>query len=87
MTRKPDPGEVSEETRLMADRVRQRAAHLPLGADLGRLAADALERSGDMTAAEIRQLAADTITQAQEAAWLLGRLATLLEDGGGEPHD
>jgi hypothetical protein len=71
----------------MAERVRQRAARLPLGADLGRLAADALERSGDMTAAEIRQLAADTITQAQEAAWLLGRLATLLGDGGGEPHD
>jgi len=87
MTRKPDPGEVTEETRRKAEQIRERATHLPLGAELGRLAADALERSGEMTAAEMRQLAADTITQAQEAAFLLGRLAGLLRDGEGEPHD
>ena len=78
---------ISEVNRLMAERVRERAARLPLGPDLGRLAADAFERSGEMTAAEIRQLAADAITQAQEVSFLLGRLAVLLGDGGGEPHD
>lgn len=53
-----------------------------LGPDmLAGLAAHAIGRPDrDMTAAEIRALAADAIAQAQKVSYLLGRLAALLDE-------
>jgi hypothetical protein len=74
--------DISEETRVMATQVRLRAAHALLGAGLAGLAADALATpQRDMSAGEIRDLAATAMEQAQQVSYLLGKLAGL-EDGG-----
>ncbi len=72
---------ISHESRVLAGRVRARAASM-LGPDmLAGLAAHAIGRPDrDMTAAEIRALAADAIAQAQKVSYLLGRLAALLDE-------
>lgn len=68
----------------MAAAIRAKAATATLGPDLASLAADALAKSpSDMSVGEIRQLAADAITQAQLVSFLLGKLAGLLDDEGG----
>lgn len=79
--------DISEESRLMAARVRERAgATVPSPADLAAMTADALGKPGtEMSAAEIRQLAADAIEQAQKVSYLLGQLAGLLDSPAGEP--
>lgn len=75
--------EVSAEARMMAERVRQRAAGMPDAADIAGMAMDASTR--DMTPAEIRALATQAIRQAEQVSFLLGRLAGLLDTEAGEP--
>jgi len=72
-------GEVSEETRMMAARVRERASHLPTA---GELADMTIGAGRDMSPEEIRQLATAAIEQASQVAYLLGRLAGLLDEPG-----
>jgi hypothetical protein len=78
--------QISEEARLLADRVRERAAEMPTEADVAALAADALTTTtgGQMTPAEIRALAAEALAKAQQVSILLGRLANLLDPPAGE---
>lgn len=76
-------GEVSDETRMIAARVRARAAAIPAAAEVTRLAFTAHE----MTPAQVRELAAETLTQAQQVSFLLGKLAGLLDDGEGDPRE
>jgi hypothetical protein len=69
-------GDISAETRLIATRVRERAAHAPQASEI---AAMALTPGADMTPDEIRQLATDAIAQAARVAYLLGNLAALMD--------
>ena len=70
----------------MAVLARQRAADVLLDAGLPDLAADALQAPPrDMSPAEIRQLAASAIAQAQQVSYLLGKLAGLLGEEEGRP--
>jgi hypothetical protein len=76
-------GDISDESRAAAERVRERAAAMPTAADLAGLAADALTSPGSaMSPAEIRALAAEALTKAQQVSYLLGKLAGLLDDPG-----
>ena len=74
--------DISDEARLMAAQVRERASHLPTAGEL----ADMTIGSGrDMSPDEIRALATAAIEQASQVSYLLGRLAGLL-DQPGERH-
>jgi hypothetical protein len=74
----PDDG-ISAVTRAAAFRARQRAAReMPTPDALAGLSA---AQCPDMTPAQIRRLAATAIDQAQQISFLLGRLASLLDDG------
>ena len=75
--------EVSQEARMVAGRVRERAESFPDAAEIAGLVLD--RNGGDMGAAEIRQLAEDAIRQAQQVSYLLGKLAALLETPDGDP--
>jgi hypothetical protein len=75
--------EVSSEARMMAERVRERAAGMPDAADIAGMAMDAPR--GDMTPAEIRELATEAIQHAERVSFLLGKLAALLGDPAGGP--
>ena len=76
--------DISEETRLMAARVRERAAAMPTAQQLADLSAGAFSKQGEaMSPAEIRQLVTEAISQSQQMAWLLGKLAGLT--GQGDP--
>lgn len=76
--------EISEETRLMAAQVRERAARMPSAQQLADMAAGVLGKQGkDMSPAEIRELVSVAIGQSQQMAFLLGKLAGL--DGGDQP--
>jgi hypothetical protein len=78
--------DISEEARLLAERVRERAAEMPSAADLAGIAADALTSNGSaMTPEEIRKLAAEALTKAQQVSFLLGKLAGLLDEPGDQP--
>jgi DNA-binding MurR/RpiR family transcriptional regulator len=80
-----DHDEISEDTRELAARVRDRAAGMPTAEQLASMTADVLSATGgDMSPDEIRRLAADALTNAQRVSYLLGRLAGLL-DSPGEP--
>lgn len=69
---------VSAEALAAAERVRQRAADEMLTADaLAGLTVGAARGSSEMTAAEIRRVAATAISNAQQVSYLLGRLAEL----------
>lgn len=74
--------EISDEARMLAERVRDRAASLP---DAAVIAGMAMTTGGEMSPAEIRQLAIDAIEQAQRVSFLLGRLASLLDEPPGDP--
>lgn len=77
--------QISEEARLLAERVRERASEMPTAGDLEVLAADALTATGSpMTAAEIRALAAEALANATQVSRLLVRLAGLLEERPGD---
>jgi hypothetical protein len=67
-------GEISGEARMLAARAREHAARLP---DAAAIAAMALTHGGQMSDAEVRELAATAITQAAQVSYLLGRLAGL----------
>lgn len=69
--------EVSDEVLIMVAHVRDRAAHMPSAAEIAGMALDAPE--GDMTPAQIRALATQAIGQAEKVAFLLGRLASILD--------
>lgn len=75
--------DISEETRMIAARIRERAAAAPSADDLAALLTSGAPASGDMSPAEIRRLAADAILRAQQISFLLGRLAGLLEEEAG----
>jgi hypothetical protein len=77
-----DRDDISDEARLMAARVRERAERLPTAAELAALTMTAGGR--DMSAAEIRQLGTDAIAQAQQVSYLLGKLAGLLDEPAGD---
>lgn len=81
-----DDAEISDETRALAREVRDRAARMPDAAGLADMTADALTcPRSQMSPDEIRRLAAEALTQAQQVAFLLGKLAGLLGDKPGEP--
>jgi hypothetical protein len=80
---KASAGDVSQETLMAAEQVRARAGQLPTAADVAGLAIDALDKPGrDMSPAEIRELATAAVQQASQVAFLLGRLAALLDTPG-----
>lgn len=77
--------DISDEARLLAERVRVRAAAMPGEDALASLAAEALSSpGGTMTPAQVRALAAEALSQARQVAALLGQLAEILEDPPGE---
>ena len=65
---------------MVAD-IRRRAAVSPSSAELADLLTSAAARGTEMSAEEIRALGRDTLAQAQQISYLLGKLAGLLEDG------
>lgn len=73
--------EISEETRRMVADIRRRAAASPGSAEIADLLTLTAARGSEMSAEEIRALGRDTIAQAQQVSYLLGKLAGLLEDG------
>lgn len=80
-----DDETITDEVLIMVARVRERAAHMPGAAEIAGMAMDA--PGGDMTPAQIRALATQTIRQAEQVSFLLGRLAGLLDqEDAGEPH-
>ena len=72
--------EISDETRLMVARIRERAAQSPGSAELADLLTSAAARGTEMTAEEIRALGRDTLELASQVSYLLGRLAGLLDE-------
>ena len=75
--------QISDETRRMVIRIRERAAASPGAPEIADLTAAAASRAGEMSAAEIRALGRDTLVLAGQVSYLLGRLAGLAgeEDG------
>lgn len=72
---------ISEETRQMLIRIRERAAASPGSPEIADLMDAAAASAGEMTAAEIRALGRDTLLLAGQVSFLLGKLAGL---AGGE---
>ena len=70
---------ISEETRMLVARVRDRAAASPGPEELAGLLSAAASRR-QMTGPEIRALGEAAISQAVQASYLLGKLAGLLGD-------
>jgi hypothetical protein len=80
-----DDDDISEETRMLAERVRVRAAGMPGEGELAGMTAEALAAPrAQMTSAQVRALAAEALSQARQVSQLLGRLAELLEDRPGD---
>ena len=77
-----DRDEISEETRRMVARIRERAAASPGSAEIADLLTAAAARGSQMSAAEISALSRDTLVLAGQVSFLLGKLAGLLEEGG-----
>lgn len=77
--------QISEETRLLAERVRRRAEAMPGESDLAGMTAEALSMpGGTMTPAQIRALAAEALSKARQVSTLLSQLAELLESPPGD---
>ena len=76
-----DRDEISEETRRMVARIRERAAASPGSAEIADLLTAAAARGSQMSAAEISTLSRDTLVLAGQVSFLLGKLAGLLEEG------
>lgn len=75
--------QISEEARLLAERVRVRAAAMPGERDLAGMTAEALSKTGGpMTPEQIRAIAAKALAQARQVTALLDQLAELLERPG-----
>lgn len=67
----------------MAARVRERAATFPSPEELAAMTAEALgKHRADMSPADIRNLATNAISQAQQVSQLLSRLADLVNEPG-----
>ena len=66
----------------MVAAIRQRAAESPDAAEIADLLTSAASQGTEMSASEIRALSRDTIAQAQQVSYLLGKLAGLLDDAG-----
>jgi hypothetical protein len=79
MTGTPDD-DVSEETRMLVARVRDRAAHTPGAPQIADMITGAAAEGRPMTAEEIRDLARDALATAERVTYLLGKLAGLLGD-------
>ena len=76
--------QVSDETRMTAARVRERAARMPTPDDVAGLAARALdEPRSAMPAEEIRRLAREAVAVAEKVSRLLAELAGLLGESAG----
>jgi hypothetical protein len=75
---------LSEETRMLVARVRERAGKAPGPDELADLLSAAASRR-QMTTPEIRALGEAAISQAVQASYLLGKLAGLLGDLEGGP--
>jgi hypothetical protein len=74
--------EITEETRLMVARIRERAAQSPGSAEIADLLTAAAARGSEMSAGEIRALSRDTLAHAQQVSYLLGKLTGLLNEEG-----
>lgn len=73
--------EITPETRAAAEHARRRAEdEMPTADVLAGLTIGAAKET-DMSPAEIRRLAAAAISQSQQIAFLLGRLAEVLDEG------
>jgi len=76
--------EISDETRDLVTRVRVRAAQSPGAAELASLLTAAGAQAPGMSAEQIRALGRDTLVLAGQVSYLLGKLAGLLDEEGGE---
>jgi hypothetical protein len=77
---------ISEETRVIAAEALHRAATTPVPAAITAMEAKALAKDrGGMSPAEIRDLAATAVEQAQQISHLMARLAGLLDDDDSPP--
>ena len=83
MTEETGANEISEETRLMVARIRERAAASPGAPEIADLTAAASAGAGDMSVADIRALGRDTLVLAGQVSFLLGKLAALAGEEGG----
>ena len=82
-----DGDRVSPEARAAAEHARQRAeSEMPAPEALVGMAIDAAGGADAMTPAEIRGLAAAAISQSQQIAYLLGKLATLVDENEEPPR-
>jgi len=73
--------DLPEDIRLMAAHVQAKAARMPGAEELAEGIAEALSAPReDMSPDDIRKLAANAIRQAQQVSFLLGKLATLLDE-------
>jgi hypothetical protein len=71
--------DITDEARAAAEHARRRAEdEMPAADTLAGLAVSAAKET-DMSPAEIRRLAADAISQAQQISYLLGKLAALVD--------
>ena len=69
----------------MVTRIRERAAQYPPAADIACLTAEAVASAAEgrgMTLEQIRALGRETVSLAERAAYLLGRLSGLLDEDG-----
>lgn len=77
--------DISDETRLLAERVRLRAAEMPTESDLADMTAAALSRKGGaMTQAQVRAVAAEALAASRQLADRLAHLAELLAERPGD---
>jgi beta-glucosidase-like glycosyl hydrolase len=83
MTGAPGDDDISEETRHMVSRIRERAAATPGTPEIADLIDAAAARAGEMSAAEIRALGRDTLILASQVSYLLGRLAAVAGEEAG----
>ena len=74
--------QISDETRQMVTRIRERAAQAPAPAELADLLTTAGAQRTEMSAAEIRALGQDTLALVGRVNYLLGKLSGLLGEEG-----
>lgn len=81
-----DGDDLTEETRAMVARARERAAQAPTSDHLAALLSAAGERRPGSTTEEVQRLASAAIHQAGQVSYLLGQLTGLLDDeADGDP--
>jgi hypothetical protein len=80
-----DGDDLTEETRAMVARARERAAQAPSAEQLATLLSAAGERRTGSTSEEVRRLASAAIHQAGQVSYLLGQLSGLLDEADGDP--